>query len=65
MLKLSEKTKKLIQEGKAEFIGQLDASEDLGCKAYYRIDNDGKTYYVYGFVAKETSENNQTPVLQD
>ncbi len=62
MLSFSEQIRKLVEEGKAEFIGKCDALE--GYKAYYRVDDNGKTYYIYGLMPK-INEPNYHAKLQD
>jgi carotenoid cleavage dioxygenase-like enzyme len=62
MQTISEKIRQLVIEGKAEFIGQRDVEN--GYKAYYRVEDDGKTYYIFGIVQKNAEVNYQLD-LQD
>jgi uncharacterized protein (DUF2147 family) len=51
VMTLSERLRELIEEGKAEFIGTLSVDEvEKTYKAYYRITDNGKTYYIYDLV---------------
>ncbi|HHY19781.1 MAG TPA: hypothetical protein GX522_07775 [Firmicutes bacterium] len=58
----SERIRQLIAEGKAEFIGKSELQN--GSKAYYRVEDDGRIYYIFGFIQKNT-EPNSTIELQD
>lgn len=62
MINISEQIRKLVEEGKAEFIGKYDALE--GYKAYYRVNDNGKTYYIFGVITKGNETNYHT-TLQD
>lgn len=58
MINLSDRLRALIEEGKAEFIGKFNAEEGEGSyKAYYRVVENGQTYYIYDLIEKEYEAN--------
>lgn len=55
---LSERLRALIEEGNPEFIGKFDISEGEGSyKAYYRVIDNGQTYYIYDLIENEHETN--------